>query len=131
MGKIVIDSNVLVGFIRAEDSLHKKAVELIKKIKKENEIWVLNLVIQETATVLSMRDGMKSSGIFCDNYRDLVDQEIFLDKDLEDRSWNIFRKQEKKGTSFIDCANLALLEKYKLNGIASFDEFYSKSIRVM
>jgi len=53
-----------------------------------------------------------------------------LDLELENNSSKIFEKQSKKGMSFIDCANLAVLEKYKLDGILSFDEFYPKRFRV-
>ena len=41
-----------------------------------------------------------------------------------------FLKQTKKGCSFIDCANLAVIERYKLDGILTFDEFYPKELRV-
>ena len=57
-------------------------------------------------------------------------QIILLDLELENNSSKIFEKQSKKGMSFIDCANLAVLEKYKLDGILSFDEFYPKRFRV-
>lgn len=130
--KIVIDSNVLVALYKADDSSHKRARDMIQKLHDDGDVFLaLNLVIQETATVISMKIGQEESKNFYQKRNRIIDQEMALDNDLETLSWNIFLRQNKKGISFIDCANLALLEKYKLDGIASFDEFYPKSIRVV
>ncbi|HJZ06235.1 hypothetical protein A2634_02190 [Candidatus Amesbacteria bacterium RIFCSPHIGHO2_01_FULL_48_32] len=130
MGKVLIDANVLIGIAREKDALHARAVELMERMKKGYEVWVLNLVVQEAATVLSMRDGMNQARRFHEGYKDLVDVEIGLDNELEKSAWRVFLMQRKKGTSFVDCANLAVIRKYKLDGILTFDEFYPKEIRL-
>lgn len=125
MEKLLVDSNVLVALYRPNDALYLKASSLVKKLHQSGcRFVVLNLVIQESATVLSMREGMKSANNFYSNYKRIIDLEIDADGDLEDLSWKIFLKQTKKGSSFVDCANLAAIEKYKLDGIVSFDNFY-------
>ena len=131
MGKIIIDSNVFIALARKKDSLHIKAHELMERVKGKHEVWVLNVVVQESATVISMRDGMNAARVFFEECPELIDVEIKLDNELEKLSWTIFLRQQKKGTSFIDCANLALLEKYKLDGILSFDDFYPRNVRVV
>lgn len=130
MGKALVDTNIFVGAIRDRDALHDRAQKVLTAIKETHEIWALSLVIQETATVLSMRDGMDAARLFYKNYKNLVDVEIKMDDSLEQLSWHIFLKQLKKGTSFVDCANLAVFEHYRLDGIATFDEFYPKSVRL-
>ncbi|MBI4035158.1 MAG: type II toxin-antitoxin system VapC family toxin [Candidatus Chisholmbacteria bacterium] len=130
MGKALLDANVLVGIVRDKDALHEKAVDLVERLKGEYEFWALNLVIQEVATVVSMRDGMGAAKIFYRGYKNMVDVEISLDEELENLSWKVFVGQEKKGTSFVDCANLAVIERYKLDGILTFDEFYPKDLRL-
>ena len=59
----------------------------------------------------------------------LIDSNL-IDEDLETMTWKIFKRQTKKGTSFVDCANMAVIEKYKLDGIITFDEFYPKEMMV-
>lgn len=130
MGKALVDTNVLVGAIRNRDALHERAATVLKELKEKYEAWVLNLVIQETATVLSMRDGMNAARTFYNGYKDIIDTEIPLNEDLEKHSWQIFLKQLKKGTSFVDCANLAVIQHYRLDGIVTFDEFYPKEVRL-
>ena len=131
MGKALLDANVLVGVVRDKDALHEQAVELLEKWQEEVELWALNLVIQEAATVVSMRDGMEAAKIFFRGYKNMVDVEIKLDEELEELSWGMFLRQVKKGTSFVDCANLAVIEKYKLGGILTFDKFYPKELRLV
>ena len=94
------------------------------------EFGITNLLLQEVATVLSMRKGMALANKFLKDYRDIIDEVIFIDENLERQAWQIFGIQEKKGTSFVDCANLAVIEKYKLGGILTFDKFYPKELRL-
>ncbi len=129
--KIVLDSNVLVALYKIDDSTHQKAKEITRRLHDQGDIFmILNLVAQETATVISMKVGQKEAKDFYLKRDRVVDQEIVLDDSLEKLAWNIFMKQAKKGTSFIDCANLALIEKYNLNGILSFDKFYPKKLLI-
>ena len=89
---------------------------------------VLNLVVQETATVISMKVGQE---IAKDFYQEtgLLDQEIQPDDILEEQVWRIFMKQVKKGTSFIDCANpLAFIDKYYVGRDFVFDKPPKKKI---
>lgn len=131
MGKALIDTNIVVALYRPDDSLHKDAVAVVSKLKQTDwEFIFTNLLIQETATVLSMRVGMSLAKKFLKDYQDLLDQTIFVDEEVEKLSWKVFTSQTKKGTSFVDCSNMAVLEKYKLDGILSFDKFYPKQLLI-
>lgn len=129
--KIVLDSNVLVALYKLDDSTYQKAKELTVKLHNQGDTFlVLNLVIQEVATVISMKVGQTEAKEFFEKRGRVIDQEIDLDKDLEKLAWEIFLQQKRKGTSFVDCANIAVIEKYRLDGILTFDEFYPKEMRV-
>ena len=129
--KIVLDSNVLVALYKLDDSTHQKAKEITRRLHDQGDVFmVLNLVVQETATVISMKVGQKEAKDFYLKRDRVIDQEIALDDDLEKLTWNIFMKQTKKGTSFVDCANLVAIEKFSLDGILSFDKFYPKKLLI-
>ncbi len=131
MGKALLDANVLVALYRPEDGSHDNAVKVVSMLKDVAwEFVCTNLLVQETATVLSMRVGMNLARKFLKDYHDIISEEIFIDGDVENLSWKIFSNQQKKGTSFVDCANLAVIEKYRLDGIVSFDTFYPKELRI-
>ena len=74
--------------------------------------------------------GMKYAKNFYSSVFRMASEKIIMDEELENESWKIFLSQTKKGTSFVDCANLAVVEKYKLDGILSFDKFYPKDVRI-
>lgn len=131
MESVLVDANVLVAAYRLDDGLHKRAVAAITKAKgKGIGLCVTNLVLEETATVLSMRVGMSLARKFLDDYKMIVDQEIFVDEALERLVWEVFRNQRRKGTSFVDCANLVTVGRFKLKGLMSFDKFYPKELLV-
>lgn len=128
--KFLVDSDFLISFSDPDDSNHKKATGIFKNLEKDRELVALNLVFQESTTVVSKKFGMDKARLFYEGINKLINTEIYLDQDSEARAWRVFLKQTKKGTSFVDCANLAVAEKYKLDGILSFDEFYPKELNV-
>ena len=128
--KILIDSDFLVGLFRDEDAHHRISLDLLKRENKVgSNLFVSNLVLFETATVLAHRVSMDAVRLFYEKLPKLKLKRIGIDERLENRSWEIFLKQMKKGCSFVDCANLAAIEIYKFDGILSFDKFYPKGLR--
>lgn len=131
MKKLLVDSDFLVGVFRQGDTNHQKAIRLLEKMKEEDvELWMSNLVHQESATVVSHRVGMEAVRLFVKNLTSDIHKRVLVDEELEKKAWKIFLSQTKKGCSFVDCANVAVAEKYKLDGILSFDEFYPPNLRI-
>ena len=127
--KYLVDANILVALFKRDDNTHHRAVKLVNKFKTErNQFLALNLVIQESATVISFKMGQANARRFYQGINAIIDHILPLDETLEERSWEIFLEQTKKGTSFIDCANIAAIEQYKLDRILSFDAFYPKTL---
>lgn len=131
MKRLLVDSDFLVGVFREGDANHKKAMGVLGKIKREEiELWMSNLVQQESATVVSHKVGMNAVRQYMKILVGDIQRVIRVDADLEKSAWGIFLRQTKKGCSFVDCANLAVIEKYKLDGILTFDKFYPKELRL-
>ena len=129
--KLLIDSDFLFGLFVLHDPHHDKTNKIFKKlIEKKEDLVALNIVVQETATVLSKKAGQAASLDFLERFVHLPLKILVMDESLESDAWEVFKKHTKKGTSFVDCANLAALEKYKFDGILSFDEFYQKKVRI-
>lgn len=129
--KLLIDSDFLVSLYKPDDSNHIRSTKIYRKIESETTSFALNIVFQEATTVISKRMNMYHARKFYNSINKLVTTKVYLDTSLEEKTWQIFLNQTKKGTSFVDCANLAALEYYKLDGILSFDEFYKeKRIKV-
>ena len=131
MKRSFVDSDFLVAVFNFKDASHDRAIDTFKRLDSDEvELWGSNLIQQESATVVSHRIGMDAARDFVKRLAVDVDRFVDIDKSLEKPAWGIFLKQTKKGCSFVDCANLAVIERYKLDGILTFDEFYPKAIRI-
>lgn len=123
--KLLIDSDCLFAAYVAKDPHHKIATTLLKKHQQlGSKLYITNLVLQELATVFSHKIGQLESIELIQKVKLLNLLQITIDETLEKHGWQIFLKQTKKGTSYVDCANLAVCDYYKIDGILSFDEFY-------
>lgn len=128
--KYLVDSDFLVALYKPDDTNHAKANEILGNIYQKHELLILNLVLQESTTVISKRMGMKYAKSFHNSANKLTNQQISLNEEIEDEAWRLFLRQTKKGASFVDCANLATVRKFKLDGIISFDKFYPADIKI-
>lgn len=125
--KILLDSDALFALYVASDLHHSKAKEIFEKLLAEKaETLVTNLVLQETATIISYRFGQRQSIDFLESFGKAGIRQIFIGENLTVKTWKIFKSQLKKGTSFIDCANVAIYQEKSVDLIMSFDKFYQR-----
>ena len=129
--RLLADSDFLFGLFILTDPHYERAKSVWQDVvEKGMEIMALNLVIQEVVTVLSHKVSQQMAISFKEKFHLLEVGIVVVDEEVEVLAWKIFLQQHKKGTSFVDCANLAVIEKYKLDGIISFDMFYPKELRI-
>lgn len=127
---VLVDADVLVAIAKHDDSNHNKALLIDNKLRQRGVVFYLSpFTVAEAVTVLSHKVSQPSAKKFLKVVREL-DLAVFELPDkhklLADK-W--FEKQNKKGTSYFDCYNMALLSRYKnqLAAIFSFDEVYKKN----
>lgn len=126
--KILVDSDIYYSLLDKNDANHKQALLLNKKyLIKGIEFITLNLVIFETATVLSHKINQQTAVFFLQNVLSGKMQIIRLDEYIEKEAFKIFVRQQRKNMSFVDCANMALMKKLGLTTIFSFDKIYPKN----
>lgn len=129
--KYLLDSDFLYGLAVENDPHHLICKKIFPKIQKEDTSFIItNLVVQETATVISRKRSQREAKLFISKLSEMPIEILFIGEQDENLVWDLFKKQGKKNTSFIDCANLAIFEKYQFDGILSFDHFYPKSVRI-
>lgn len=128
--KYLIDSDFWVALVKQDDGHHQEVVEAFRELKRGRvKFFSTNLVLQEVGTVLSHKVSAEAVRIF---YKKVSKLGLFLirvGEKSEKKSWDIFLQQTKKGCSFVDCSNLAIVDEYNLDGILSFDKFYPKDLR--
>jgi predicted nucleic acid-binding protein len=126
--QILVDSDAFVGLLLEKDAHHERSARLFSEVASQGASIVTNsFVIAETATVLSHRVGQELARIFLD---EVVEQgrfpTVFVTEALQQQAIEIFRMQERRGTSMTDCVNVAIMQQLQISTIFSFDTFYSK-----
>lgn len=123
--KVLIDSDALFALFVADDVHHRKAKTCLGELlATKNDMFVTNLVVQETATVLSYKIAHAVSLDFLQYFEPMPVNRIFVTDKLDVTIWEIFKRQKGDRISWIDCSNIAVCQAYELDGIFSFDAFY-------
>lgn len=128
-GNILIDADAIVAATNIHDSNHHKALFLGQKLEKLNlKKYMLNFVIAEIATVLSKKATPEHAHKFLEGIFSCGIEIIYIDEDFTKKTAELFNSYHKKGVSFVDCANLVVMEKLKIDKIFSFDKFYKDKL---
>lgn len=127
---ILVDADALVALIKINEPNHKRALSISDALQKKGCTWYISpFTIGEVVTVISHKVNQAIAKKVLKELRrqnlnllTLKDEHVHLADD-----W--FNKQSKKGTSYFDCYNMALLERYgnQLNAIFSFDGVYKRN----
>lgn len=122
--RVFVDSNYLVAFFNAKDTLHHRAAVLAKKLESDKIIIVIsNFIFLEVVTVLAQRVG-KETAVWVGQYL-LENPKIkmfHIDMTLQSDAWRIFQHIKNKNISFVDCSILALMQAEYISDLLTFDE---------
>ena len=125
--QVLVDSDAFIGWLVAADAHHQIAAAIFQTLQdRQILLTASNLVIAETATVLSYRHGQSLATKFLATIRDSHFPIIHIDEALHQAALEIFRQQPHRGTSVTDCANVAVMHRFNIPAIFSFDQFYAK-----
>jgi len=105
-----------------DQSTHIKAKELFDKYKKFSMLMT-ELVYFECATSISNKVSQKDASHFLKVNREY--EKYILSPSQKEKTIDLFLKQTKKRTSFVDCSNVVIAKEFGLK-ILSFDKFYDK-----
>lgn len=126
--KLLVDSDAFFSLLVRNDANHRRASILNKKLVSQGQkFFTINLVVFEAATVLSRKMNQQVACLFLENITSGEMEILRIDEIIEKRAGEIFKNQHRKNTSFIDCANMAVMEKLNLPMIFSFDRIYKRN----
>lgn len=124
---VLVDADAMYALTDSKDNNHSLAVKIYQQLSKENSVFVCtNTSYYEILTILSMHAGFGTARQFVAETKKQI-QIVFIDQELNDLAEQIFSEQTSKNVSFFDCLNMAVLTKYKLERIFSFDQDYKKN----
>jgi len=124
----LVDSDAFVGRMYPDDIHHQRAKHIFKSLEGQGKLLVTtSLVIGEAATVLSHRKGQSLARSFLELIEKARLPVIHVTEDLQEEAISIFKKQDTRGTSATDCANVAVARRFYIPTIFGFDKVYPKS----
>lgn len=125
--QVLVDSDAFVGRMYAEDAHHDRARQVFDDLHQERKPLVTtNLVVNEVATVLSFRRGQDLAIAFFRLVEEAKLPVIHITEELQQEAVEIFKEQHGRGTSVTDCANVAVIRRFNIPTIFSFDKVYSR-----
>ena len=130
---VFIDTGVFVALRNADDELHIRSKQLIKKALKGEfgRVYTSDYVIDEAVTTALVRTRRHDLAVDIGKY--IIESpritKLWTAKDTFDVSWQKFKAFKDKPLSFTDCASLALMEKNHIKQIMSFDSGFDRLIQ--
>ena len=120
--RIFLDTSYIVGLLVEKDQWHDKAIELICKIDKKEQIICMS-VLNESTTLINKKIGPEASK---KAYQLLYDNFTILDEDMElyNSSVKILIKYHLR--SLTDSIIVELMKKNDIIEIVSFDPDFDK-----
>jgi predicted nucleic acid-binding protein len=124
---VLVDSDAFVGLFIEHDAHHQTVQARMQRFATERrKLVTTSFVVAESATVISRVKGQVPARKFLTYVRSGVIPVIFIDEALQQASEWVFLSQENKSISMVDCSNVAVMQKFHIPEILSFDQFYFK-----
>lgn len=120
---VFVDANFFVALANVNDPLYSKAIEIAQDLGNPSVIKIIsNYIFLEITTVLSLRVGREAainSGTKILNDKSI--KVINVDDFMHNKSWEVFKNEERKNLSFVDCSIIALMSYFGFTNLLSFD----------
>ena len=125
--EVLVDSDAWVGLFSPNDAHYRRASNAFERCKKSRTTIVTTSAVEgEAATVLSHKEGQIVAREFVTALATINIPIIHIDEKLHARAVEWFIDQGRRGTSYVDCTNIAVAERYNIPKMLSFDKFYFK-----
>jgi predicted nucleic acid-binding protein len=126
--KIFVDTSGWVALFNRKDKYYSEAVKLWKTIlKKKEEVYTTNYIIDETITLIRRRAGFQVSiktGESLLNSK--IIKKIIIKEEIEKLAFEIYKKFSDKEFSFTDCTSFETMERNKIDTAFSLDKNFTQ-----
>ena len=124
---IFIDASAYLAIVMPFDSNRQKALRLSKTVfSKENNLITSNAILGEVLTICSQRHNRQASIDFVSDILKGKTNIVLENKELIEKSFDIFKTIKDKDVSWVDCYSFAIIEYYKVDKVFSFDRDFKK-----
>jgi hypothetical protein len=127
--EIFVDTSGFFSLLSPRDVSHKDAVEIMKKAKQTNQLFVTtDYIIDETATLLKARGIGHLTGIFFDTVNSSrVCRIEWMDHERFAKTQTYFEKHLDHAWSFTDCFSFLIMKELKLRNALTKDSHFKEA----
>jgi uncharacterized protein len=128
MRSVFIDTSAFVALRNSSEAEHDRArLALSDLIAEGMALFTSNYVFAETYTALMVRVGRGEAIEWGRRFRDggAIDL-VHLDRQTEERAWEILERHDDKRWSYVDATSFALLERDGESSAFAFDAHFSQ-----
>ena len=128
MNNIFIDTSFWIAVSDKNEKNHSRSLSLLKEFKKNQNLLVTtNFVLDETFALVRKRQGISRVIQFRNviakfGYQLQIERVTVTD---EENVWKWFERDIDK-LSYTDCTSFAVMNRLKINKVATFDEDFVK-----
>ena len=123
--KIILDSNIWIGYFNKDDVHHSSSVKLISTLSTSN-VYVTEYVVIESLSVLKMRKSEKVAMLCLDVFQHTHTIHVVPSGDIFKKTINLFQTLSDKHLSFVDMSLLSLSRDYE---VKTFDKKLASAIK--
>lgn len=127
--KVLVDSAGWIGLLHSGDELHARAVETYAQIIDEGcSLVTTSLILVEVASAFSS-PGLRSLAVeLADRYRrSEIGELIWIDAEIYDQSWELYRARDDKAWSFVDCASFVVMQDQGITEALTSDRHFEQA----
>jgi len=127
--EIFIDTSAFVAWLFERDAHHREAVQRFEWVKNNHLMPITSsYIVDETATVLSHREGQMLARKFLDIVPAI--HTIFITEEIQQHVHTLFRAQEMRGTSIADCSNIVLMKRLSIPTLFTYDSDFEDQFHI-
>lgn len=130
---VFIDTGIFVALRNADDELHIRSKELMKRALKGEfgRIYTSDYIIDEAVITALVRTRRHDLAVDLGKYiiKSPRITKLWTTKDTFDAAWEKFKSFKDRPLTFSDCVSLTLMEKYRIKQLISFDSGFDGLIQ--
>lgn len=124
--KVFVDTSAFVALVNRSDQNHGRAQEFFAGLKPADRLHTSNFILDETITRLRMTAGHRAALEFAEaTYQSPLYAIHTIERVLEKKALEIFKKFRDKKLSFTDCTSFSLMRNMVLTEAFAFDEDFA------
>ncbi len=126
---VFIDSVAWIALLHSADSLHKETVGTYGKLVSDGrDLVTTSLVLVEVASALSAQSRRHLAIELEQRLRSsMICEVIWIDQELYEHSWNLYRERLDKNWSLVDCSSFVVMRNKHIDEALTADHHFEQA----